>query len=118
MDTTETTSEITIKPAPVLDMSRIRTVPPHPPLPAPPRDKWDREYQAFLDMKSRLLQTHDGLYVAVHDGNVVETGPDKLAVLQRAYERHGYVPIFVGLVTDKPIPVLRVPSPREISARE
>jgi hypothetical protein len=81
-------------------------------LPPPPEDKWRREYRAFLRMIPELLKTHRGKYVAIHEEKVVESGDDLIPVALRAYERHGYVPIYVGLVTDEPPPVIRLPSPR------
>jgi hypothetical protein len=35
--------------------------------------------------------------VAIHEGQVVESGSDKLDIAGRAYARFGYVPIFVTL---------------------
>ncbi len=85
---------------------------PAPVLPTPPETKWRREYRAFLKLQPQLLATHRGKYVAVHEGQVVESGDDNIAVAMRAYERFGYVPIYVQLVTDEPPEVIRIPSPR------
>jgi hypothetical protein len=85
---------------------------PAPVLPRPVQDKWRREQQAFRRLLPELLKTHLGQYVAVHEGQVVDSGDDQLAVAGRAYAQFGYVPIYVGLVTDQPIPVSRIPSPR------
>jgi len=94
-------SELEVLPAPVLS--------------PPAADKWRREQQAFRRQLPELLKTHRDQYVAIHEGKVVEAGTDKLEVAGRAYARLGYVPIYVGLVTDQPAPVLRVPSPRVLS---
>jgi hypothetical protein len=88
---------------------------PAPLLPPRPTNKWRREQLAFLRLLPELLRTHRGKYVAVHEEKVVDSGEEKLAVAMRAYAQHGYVPIFVGLVTDEPLPPVRVPSPRVIS---
>jgi hypothetical protein len=88
-------------PAPVLDWP-------------PPETKWQREHRAYLKMYPQLLQTHRGKYVAIHEGKLVESGDDKIEVALRAYARHGYVPIYVTLVTDEPPQVVRIPSPRII----
>jgi hypothetical protein len=77
-----------------------------------PDTKWRREQQAFRRLLPDLLKVHRNQYVAIHEGKVVEAGADKLEVAGRAYARFGYVPIYVGLVTDQPIPVSRIPSPR------
>jgi hypothetical protein len=59
-----------------------------------------------------LLKSYRDQFVAIHDGIVVESGPDKLDVAGRAYARFGYVPIYVSKVTDQPQPPIRVPSAR------
>jgi hypothetical protein len=92
-------------------MSQVDVLP-APSLPTPPDDKWRREQQAFRRLLPELLQSHRGQYVAIHDGRVVASGADKLDVAGQAYARHGYVPIYVSLVTDRPAPPVRIPSPR------
>jgi len=88
-------------------------------LPAPdarslpgPNAKWEREYREFLRLKPSLLAKFRGCFVAVHDGKVVESGEDQTTVALRAYAKYGYVPIYVGFVSDEPAPCLRLPSPR------
>jgi hypothetical protein len=83
-------------------------------LPQPPETKWQRERRAFLRLLPSLLPSHRGQYVAVHEGKVVESGPDKVAVGLRAYANYGYVPIYVGLVTDEPPRMERRPTPRPL----
>lgn len=77
-----------------------------------PRSRWERERDAFLNMLPSLLASHRGKHVAVHDGAVVAAGDDAVAVAMEAYGKVGYVPIHVGLVTDRPSPPIRLPSPR------
>jgi hypothetical protein len=74
--------------------------------------KWRGEQESFRRQLPDLLKTHRGQYVAIHEGRVLESGADKLEVAGRAYARCGYVPVYVGLVTDQPIPASRMPSPR------
>jgi hypothetical protein len=83
-------------------------------LPAPaldsgdsPATKWQREYQAFQQLLPALLTTHKGQYVAVHDGQVVGSGDDKLTLAMRVLTKIGNVPIYVGLVSSEPEPVCR-----------
>jgi hypothetical protein len=83
-----------------------------PILPTPIDDKWRREQRAFRKLLPDLLRLHRDQFVAIHEGQVVESGGDKLEVARRAYSRFGYVPIFVSRVTDEPIAPVRVPSPR------
>jgi hypothetical protein len=91
------------------------TVPaPNPDLTRPPKSKWERKQQAFLCLLPDLLATHRGQYVAVHDERVVESGSDKLVVLLRAYAAYVYVPIYVGLVAERPLPAERWPHYRVI----
>lgn len=90
---------------------------PAPTLPVAPEDKWHREQRAFRRLLSELLKTHAGQYAAIHDGQVVETGSDKVDVAGRAYARCGYVPIYVGLVTDQPPKPIRMSSPRLLPPR-
>ena len=77
-------------------------------------DKWRREQRAFHDLLPGLLHTNPGQFVAIHEGQVVESGDDKLAVARRAYDRFGYVPIFVSRVAAGPPVPARVPSPRRL----
>ena len=90
-------------PPPVVEVPRI------------PRDKGEREYHAFLRLLPSLLPTHRGKYVAIHDERVVESGDDKVDLAWRAYEKYGYVAIYVGLVTEQPPPPIRMPSFRELT---
>jgi hypothetical protein len=79
--------------------------------------KGEREYQVFLRLLPELLSTHKGQYVAVHNGQVVDVDTDDIALIQRVHARIGYVPIYVGLVTDRP-PVARIPHYREYKRGE
>jgi hypothetical protein len=79
---------------------------------------WDEERRAFLRLLPTLLATHLGQYVAVHRGRVIAEGPDQVEVAKQAYGRAGYVPIYVGLVTDEPPRPVRLPSPRLLPGGE
>ena len=106
MSKTDTTNEADILPARVIEVVKVPAFPP----PVPEDATLRREHEALLQMWPELLQTHYGQYVAIHDGQVVESGPDKFAVARNAYKRYGYIPIYVHLVTDQPQPVERIPS--------
>lgn len=95
------TSETATLPAPVVDWQ-----------PAV-RDKWVREFEAFQRLLPRLLESHRGEYVVIHEGCVVDRGQDDLALALRFFAEHGNVPIHVGLVTDEPEPVTHIPHYRE-----
>jgi hypothetical protein len=88
-------------------------------LPAPDllerqEDKWRREQRAFHHLLPELLRTHSDRFVAIHEGRLVESGDDKLDVARRAYERFGYIPIFISRVVAGPATLVRVPSPRRL----
>lgn len=89
-------------------------------LPAPKIDavalasnKWKREYQAFQQQLPDLLDTHRGQYVVIHNGQVVDSGPDDVALALRFFAQHGNVPVHIGRVSTEPEPVQRVPHYRE-----
>ena len=96
-------SEPDLLPAPVLDLPE-------------PRNQWQREYRAFLRLLPQLLATQAGKFVAVHEGRVVDSGEDKIALALRVYENHGYVPIYIGPVTEEQ-PVVRIPSRRPLAGQ-
>jgi hypothetical protein len=83
--------------------------------PTNPDNKWERERQAFYSLLPSLLETDRGTYVAIHDGRVVVRGADFLDVAQRAYEQQGYIPMYIDLVAEHPLPPVRVPTPRLLS---
>src|SRR5262249_11312531 len=85
-------------------MSKPETLP-APVIDVPPRNKWEREYRAFLRLLPELLKTHRGKYVAVHEERVVDSGDDEIALTMRVYAKHGYVPIHVDLVSERPVSV-------------
>ncbi len=67
---------------------------------------WEEEHRAFLRLLPTLLATHRGQYVAIYKAAVVAEGLDQIDVAKRTYARVGYVPAYVGLVTDEaPKPV-------------
>ena len=75
-------------------------------------DHWERERLAFLNHEPALLQTHRGKFVAIHDGEVVDRDADEVQLGLRVYGKYGDVPIYFGLVSESPLPPVRVPSPR------
>lgn len=84
----------------------------------PSDDKLDTERRAFQEMRESLMTDYLGKYVAIHNGQIVGVGDDKLQVASRAYDDVGYVPIYVGHVTtEQSIPVVRMPSPRLLRNR-
>jgi hypothetical protein len=95
-------SETTILPAPVLNLTPM------------PLTKGDQEYQAFLRLLPELLKTHRGKYVAIHEGQVIESGDDRLEVIFRALEKAEGASIHVDLVSELPPPPIRIPHYRMV----
>ena len=94
-------------------MNEIETLPaPDLNFAAPVDDKWERERRAFVRMLPDLLASHRDQLVAIHQGQVVASGCDKISVALQAYREHGQIPIYVGLVSDQLPPPARLPSPR------
>jgi hypothetical protein len=94
-------------------MASTKTLP-APELSVPQIKKWKTEQAAFRRLLPDLLRTQIGEFVAIHEGQVVESGVDKIEVARRAYERFGYIPIFVSqVIAGSPEPI-RVPSTRRI----
>src|SRR5262249_6312662 len=97
-------------------MSETVTLPPPAvDLPPAPRNKWEREYQAFQRLLPQLLTSHRGQYVAVHNEQVVDSGDDKVALALRVLAKVGNVAIHVGRVTEEPQPVARSGVRRDLS---
>jgi hypothetical protein len=65
-------------------------------------EAFEREQEAFERLKPELLRTHRGQCVAILNGQVVESGSDKIEVLDRVYERFGYRPVYVQWVEERP----------------
>ena len=76
--------------------------------------QWDRDKRAFWEMRESLLPKYEGKYVAVYNGEVVDSDEDSIALTDRFYRRYGYVPVYCQLVTKGPLPVCRIRSPRII----
>jgi hypothetical protein len=58
-----------------------------------------KEKQAFWAMQTALLQHYEGQYVAIYQGQVVDSDLDKVALALRVYHKYGYVPIYVHHVS-------------------
>ena len=72
-----------------------------------PACKPDRARRAFFRLLPQLLASHRGEYVAIHDEQVVDSGPNRLEVALHVLQRVGNVDIYVGLVSDQPEPITR-----------
>ena len=76
------------------------------------RKKIHAETEAFWAMYPQLLERYPGQYVAVHEGKVVDSGPDIGALYQRVRKCYGDMPILLAQVTSEPVRELVFRSPR------
>jgi len=76
----------------------------------------EEEREAFLKIRDKLVQDprYNGKFVAIFRGSVVDFSNDKSKLAKRAYEKHGYVPIYIELVAPHERRV-EIPSPESIS---
>jgi hypothetical protein len=79
---------------------------------------WEEERRAFHRLLPTLLGSHRGQYVAIYKASIIAAGPDQVDVAARAYREAGYVPIYVGLITDEAPAPVRIPSPRLLPGRQ
>ena len=76
---------------------------------------FEDERATFYRLKDHLRDRYKGQYVAILDGQVVDSGTDPVELVMRVYRRFGYdVPVYVGLVSEEP-EIVEFPSP-EISS--
>jgi hypothetical protein len=73
-----------------------------------------RRIPGLLRLLPQLLGTHAGKYVAIHNGQVVDSDSDEVALILRVQAKIGYVPIHVGLVSAAQ-PVVRIPYYRNLT---
>jgi hypothetical protein len=78
-------------------------------IPPVPENKWQSEFEAFQRLRTDLLRTHLGEYVVIHNGQVVDSGPDDLALALRFFAQHGKVSVHIGLVALEPETPVRIP---------
>ena len=102
------------KPVPL----EVRIDPEHFANPRQRNDKWWQEYQAFLRLLPDLLKTLRGQYVAVHEGQVVDSDREKIPLACRVFQTYGKVPMCVRLVAEQLPPPVRLPSFRVIKNGE
>jgi hypothetical protein len=94
-------------------MSEAIVIPPEA-LILPPKNKWEREYRAFLRLLPELLKTHRGKYVAIHEEQMVDSGDDRLELIFRVLPKVGGVSVHIGHVSEEPEPPCRIPHVREV----
>ena len=73
---------------------------------------FEKERSAFLKLKKKLIEdpNYSDRYVAIVGGSVIDTDRDKIILAKRVYSKHGYIPMYIGKVTEKER-ILEYPSP-------
>jgi len=73
---------------------------------------FEKERASFLKLKKKLIgdPNYRGKYVAIVGGRIVDTDHDKIMLAKRVYNKHGYIPMYIGKVTEKER-ILEYPSP-------
>lgn len=61
-----------------------------------------QEQAAFERMKSKLLQTHKDKWVAILDGQLVDSDEDDGILAKRVYAKYGYRTMLITEVRDEP----------------
>ncbi|MBI4674294.1 MAG: type II toxin-antitoxin system prevent-host-death family antitoxin [Chloroflexi bacterium] len=77
-------------------------------------DVFERERAAFEKLKPQLLETHLGQYVAIHDGQVVDSGTSDTELAQRVLPRFRNQAVYIQLV-QKELPVYEITSREELT---
>jgi len=73
---------------------------------------FETEKKTFWALREQLLDQYEGEYVAIYQGRVVDHDTDKLKLGLRVYQRFGYRPIYVQLVSRQGLPVKWLTSSR------
>jgi hypothetical protein len=57
-----------------------------------------KEVAAFNQLSQQLIDEYYGQYVAVYQGNIVDSDPDEGELALRFYRTFGYVPVYIHKV--------------------
>ncbi len=77
--------------------------------------EWEKlrlEQEAYASLLPSLLKTHEGEYVALHEGAVIATGANLRELHVQVYYLLGDIPVLFKRVSAEPEPDLRIRSPR------
>lgn len=81
---------------------------------SPDREVMEREEAAYERLRESLLATHEGQYVAIHGGELVDADADQMALMRRINDRYPDAVVHLRRVTREPDREIRVHSPRLI----
>lgn len=76
------------------------------------------ETEAWYRLPVEERKSYAGRFVAVHNGQVVDSDQDWLTLYLRVRERYGRQPVLITEGGDHPIPVYRMRSPRSIRGND
>lgn len=77
-------------------------------------EAFERERAAFEMLKPQLLKTHSEQYVAIHDGQVVDTDKSDTELAQRVLPRFRNQAVYIQIVQPE-LPVYEIASPEELT---
>lgn len=81
---------------------------------SPDRERMEREQEAYERLHGSLLETHEGQYVAIHGGQLVDADADEVALARRIIAAYANEVVHIRKVRREPEPELRIRSPRFI----
>lgn len=79
---------------------------------SPEREKMEQEQAAYMRLRESLLATHEGQYVAIHGGRVVDADPDEATLAIRVSESYPGQVVHIRQVNREPERDLVIRSPR------
>lgn len=85
---------------------------------SPDRARMEQEQAAYERMRESLLATHEGQYVAIHGGELVDADADLMTLVGRINADYPDQVVHIRLVRRGPEPVLHFRSPRFINRIE
>jgi len=81
---------------------------------SPDRERMEQEQAAYECLHESLLATHEGQYVAIHGGQLVDADAEELALARRIIAAYPNDVVHIRKVRREPEPELRIRSPRFI----
>ena len=69
---------------------------------SPDRERMEQEQAAYARLRESLLATHEGQYVAIHGGELVDADADEIALLRRIDARFPDEVVHLRRVTREP----------------
>lgn len=81
------------------------------------REQLEREIDAYEAMHTELWENYPGMWVAIHDGQLVDRDHEKAALYHRVRDRFGRIPVLVRKVKAEPTEEiwLRTPNMGKVS---